>query len=103
MFGLQLLDPLDKVALLQAAVALLVPIVEDLLEVPHLQLLQVDGVQVDLLLVPQFANLRVLLLQLLADLVRGHGPAHGLRHLSQCAGGRLLQTAQVVALKRGGN
>lgn len=47
--GLELLDPLDEVALLEAAVAALVPVGEDLPEVADLQLLQVDVLQVDLL------------------------------------------------------
>ena len=48
-FRLELLYPLDEVSLLDAPVAALVPVVEDLLEVAHLQLLQVDVLQVDLL------------------------------------------------------
>ena len=46
-FRLQLFDPLDEVGLLEAAVAGLVPLVQDLLQVPDLQLLQVDRLDVD--------------------------------------------------------
>jgi len=48
--GLQLLDTLDEVALLQATVTALVPVVEDFLQVAYLQLLQVHAVQIDLFL-----------------------------------------------------
>ena len=47
--GFELLDPLDEVSLLQAPVAGLVPVVEDLLQVSDLQFLQVHALQVDLL------------------------------------------------------
>ena len=46
-FRLQLFDPLDEVGLLEAAVAGLVPLVQDLLQVPDLQHLQVDRLDVD--------------------------------------------------------
>ena len=50
MLGLDLLDPLDEVGFFQAAVADLLPVVEDLLQLLHLQLLQVDALEVDLFL-----------------------------------------------------
>ena len=65
---LHLLDPLDEVRLLQAAVTVLVPVTQDLLQVLHLQLLEVDCAEVDLLLICELAHLPILLLQLLADL-----------------------------------
>ena len=68
---LHLLDPLDEVRLLQAAVTVLVPVTQDLLQVLDLQLLEVDCAEVYLLLICELAHLPVLLLQLLADL-RGH-------------------------------
>ena len=48
-FGLDLLDPLDVVGLLQAAVASLLPIAQDLLQVADLQLFQVHALEVNLL------------------------------------------------------
>ena len=65
---LHLLDPLDEVRLLQAAVTVLVPVTQDLLQVLHLQLLEVDCAEVDLLLICELTHLPILLLQLLADL-----------------------------------
>ena len=52
------------------------------------------------LTVSEFADLLVLLLELLADLVRGHAPGQGLGHLAQNAGGSILGAAQVIALTR---
>lgn len=45
---LQLLDALNEISLFQAPVALLIPIRENLLQITHLQLLQIDGIHVDL-------------------------------------------------------
>ena len=97
MQGLHRLNLLDKVRLLQTPVAGLIPVAEDLLEVLHLQLLEVDCAEVDLLLVSQLADLFVFLLQLLTDFVAGHGPRHGLRHLPQDAGGGVRGAAEEVA------
>jgi hypothetical protein len=47
-FGFQLLYSLDEVWLLEASIAGLVPVAEDLLEVANLELLQIDCVEVDL-------------------------------------------------------
>lgn len=47
-FWLQLLDPLDEVRLLEASVARLVPVVENLLQVSHFELLEVNRIEVDL-------------------------------------------------------
>ena len=49
MFGLDLVDSFDVVALLQTPVTRLLPITQDLLQVSHLQLLQVDALEVNLL------------------------------------------------------
>ena len=46
-FRLQLFDPLDEVVLLDAAVAHLVPVTQDLPQVADLQLFQVDSLDVD--------------------------------------------------------
>ena len=51
------LDFLDEVGLLQTPVTRLVPVTENLLEVLHLELLQVDCAEVDLLLIGQLADL----------------------------------------------
>ena len=53
MFGLDLLDPLDVVGLLQAAVASLLPIAQDLLKVTDLELFQVHALEVNLLVCEQ--------------------------------------------------
>ena len=53
MFGLDLLDPLDVVGLLQAAVASLFPVAQDLLQVAHLELFQVHALEVNLLVCEQ--------------------------------------------------
>ena len=46
-FRLQLFDPLDEVGLLEAAVAGLVPLVQDLLQVADFQLLQIDRLDIN--------------------------------------------------------
>ena len=53
-FGLDLLDPLDVVGLLQAPVASLLPIAQDLLEVADLELFQVHALEVNLLVCKKF-------------------------------------------------
>ena len=53
MFGLDLLDPLDVVGLLQAAVASLLPIAQDLLQIADLELFQVHALEVNLLVCEQ--------------------------------------------------
>lgn len=47
-FWFQLLDSLDEVRLLEAPVARLVPVVEDLFQVSHFKLLEVNRIKVDL-------------------------------------------------------
>ena len=50
MFGFDLLDPLDVVSLFQTAVADLLPVAQDLLQLLHLQLFQVHILEVNLFL-----------------------------------------------------
>lgn len=49
-FGLKLFYSLNKVRLLEASIAVLVPVAEDFLKIPNFELLQVDCVQINLLI-----------------------------------------------------
>jgi len=95
-FGLDLFDPLDVVGLLQAAVASLLPIAQDLLQVADLELFQVHALEVNLLVIGEFADLAILLFQLFADLESGHSPRHGLGHLTEDTSGRISSSSQEV-------
>ena len=74
MLWFDLLNLLYEISLLQTPVAVLVPVVENFLQILHFQLLQVDGTEINLLLVGQLTHLAVLFLQFLANLITGHRP-----------------------------
>lgn len=93
----ELLDSLDEVRLLQTSVARLIPIVENLLQILHLQLLQVDRVEIDLLFVFQVADLLIFLFQLFADLVGRHRPAERFGHFAENASRGIFEAAEIVA------
>jgi len=86
--GHELGDFADEVGLFGAAFTGLAPLLQNLLQVLHLELLQVHCVQIQLFVVFQFTDLTVLLLELLADPVHRdvvtEWPGHLVDHLCGC-------------------
>jgi len=96
-FGLEFFDFLDEVCLFQTAVTSLLPIAQNLLQISHLQLLQIHSLEVNLLVVCQLADLSVLFLQFLADLFSWHSPRQRLGHLAQDPSGSISSSSDKVA------
>lgn len=95
--GLELLDALDKVALLQAAVAVLAPVIQDLLQALDSHLLQIDGAPVQLLLVYQLADLGVFRLQLFTNFLSREAKTQRLGDLVDQFGGGVVGSPDVIA------
>lgn len=95
--GFELVDSLDEVSLLDASPAFLAPVVQDLLQLFYSHLLQIHLAPVQRFLVFEFTDLRVLLLQLFANVRDGNVIGERLGDVVDHGGGGVVSAADVVA------